>query len=123
MHDYDGEGWNVTGDLEAMKRGNVVYIAEPMEGIQDGNRPMFYAAEEFLQHEGLLVLNPARLPVGMPGKRYMPLCLAMLEQADVIALLPDWLKSKGAYIEQNYAMYQKKDMLFMRNETAVDGDA
>lgn len=44
----------------------------------------------------------------MPKEKYMPICLAMLEQADAICMLDGWEDSDGANIELAYANYQDK---------------
>lgn len=86
----------------------IVYIAGKMTGLPDLGRAAFMAAEEHIANLGHIVLNPARLPEGMPKERYMPICLAMLEQADAIFLLDGWEDSDGANIELAYANYQDK---------------
>lgn len=102
-------GWTVSEeDAKKLTRKAVVYIAGPMTGIEHKNRPAFYSAEEYLQSCGLLVLNPARLPDGMPGERYMPICLELVKQADILARLPGWDSSPGATCENYFALYQGK---------------
>lgn len=86
----------------------IVYIAGPMKGKPDGNKPAFMEAQRQLEEMGCLVLNPAVLPDGMPAGAYMPICLAMLEQADAVYCLPGWVESLGAMIERNLAFYQNK---------------
>lgn len=93
---------------ETNYRHKVVYIAGPMTGLKSANRPAFAEAAETLRSMGYVVLNPAVLPTGMPRERYMPICLAMLEQADIICMLPGWETSGGAQIEYRYAKYQDK---------------
>lgn len=61
-----------------------------------------------LSKRGLIVLNPATLPQGMPNDNYMPICLQMLNAADVLILLNDWDKSVGTNIECKFAQYQDK---------------
>lgn len=87
-----------------------VYIAGPMTGQKDYNRPQFNAAEKYYKNKGFKVLNPAILPDDLPRNAYMPICLAMLEQADAIALLPHFISSMGAVIEHKYANYQGKEV-------------
>lgn len=86
----------------------IVYIAGPMKGIQDQNWTAFAEAEEMLENLGCIVLNPARLPEGMPDDAYMPICIAMVQQADAVYCLPGWTDSLGATTERQYALYQKK---------------
>jgi len=90
----------------------VVYIAGKMMGLPDKGREKFNRAEERLIKKGYVVLNPARLPDGMPLERYMPICLAMLEASDAIYLLDNWEDSFGAKLENQYAVYQDKQTLF-----------
>lgn len=85
----------------------VLYLCGPMTGIPDMNRPAFLVSERDLTVAGFIVLNPARLPVGMDPDQYMPICLAMLQQADGVAMLPECHRSDGARLEIAYADYQK----------------
>ena len=86
----------------------IVYIAGPMKGIKRLNREAFYDAQDMLEDCGYKVLNPAKLPMGMPARAYMPICLQMVEQADVVALMDGWERSEGVKIEKAYAEYQGK---------------
>ena len=84
----------------------VVYIAGPMRGLPDLGRRAFSVAEGCLRARGYAVLNPGNLPEDLPAEAYMPICLAMLREADVIALLPGWENSAGAKIEAAFAHEQ-----------------
>ena len=86
----------------------IVYIAGPMTGLEDNNKPAFWEAEDVLGRLGYKCLNPASLPDGLDAEKYMPICLAMLDAADAVALLDGWERSKGAAIEEAYARYQGK---------------
>lgn len=86
----------------------IVYIAGPMTGQKDYNREAFEQAERELCREGHIALNPGKLPLGMPDYSYMPICMAMLEQAEAIYLLKGWEHSKGAIAEFCYAVSQNK---------------
>ena len=98
------------GELKTTQR--IIYIAGPMAGLKNENRPVFAEAAETLRSMGYVVLNPAVLPTGMPRERYMPICLAMLEQADAIYLLRGWEDSRGAAVEYLLAAYQGKEILY-----------
>lgn len=85
-----------------------VYIAGKMNGLPDKGVAAFAAAEKALKDCGLVVLNPAVLPNGLPGNSYMPICLGMVDAADALVLLPGWEDSPGARLEKAYAEYQHK---------------
>ncbi|SPW34042.1 Uncharacterised protein [Edwardsiella tarda] len=91
---------------------SVVYIAGPMSGIEDFNRPAFHEMAQALRAEGHTVLNPAELPDGLTEAQYMQIGLAMLHCADVIYLLQDWLHSSGARAEKALAEKLGLEMYF-----------
>lgn len=104
---------------------NNVYLAGPMRGITNFNFPAFHKAASLLRQMGYKVFNPAEKDEKKHGKsisqsktgnlkdaeskgfslrealaadtRYI--CL----KADIVALLPDWEKSKGAVAERALA--------------------
>lgn len=94
----------------------IVYIAGKMTGLPDKGRAKFADAAKMLQDKGHIVLNPAELPDGMPGTRYMPICLAMVQAADTVYALDNWKDSNGARIEVRYARYQGKNIVFQEAE-------
>lgn len=88
-----------------------VYIAGPMTGIPEYNRPAFAKAQAVLENAGYTVLNPAVLPDKLPGTAYMPICLAMVQAADAVVLLHGWIDSLGTEIERRFALYQGKPVV------------
>lgn len=98
----------------------IVYIAGPMSGIENYNRDAFAAAEKRLRELGYKVLNPAELPEGLGNERYMPICLAMVQAADVVALLDGAHKSAGARIEALFGEYQGKRVVEYKWLAGVD---
>lgn len=86
----------------------IVYVAGPMTGIENYNRDAFAAAEKRLRELGYKVLNPAWLPTGLAPDMYLPICLHMIEAADVVCTLKGWQLSGGATIEVEYSRYQGK---------------
>lgn len=98
----------------------IVYIAGKIKGIED-YKEKFGRAQEYLEDLGHIVLNPAMLPKGMPEEKYMPICLAMLEQADALFLMDSAVFSEGARVERKFAEYQKKKIFFTKpEETLLD---
>lgn len=89
-----------------------IYIAGPMTGIRDFNRPAFFSAAQLLTERGHAVLNPASLPDGLTESQYMDICLAMLRCADVIYLLDGWENSAGARVEYALADKLGLDIIF-----------
>lgn len=59
------------------------------------------------------MINPARLPEDLPPECYMPICLAMVDQADTIALLPGYENSAGAQVEIAYGAQTNKEIIYM----------
>ncbi|WP_159872284.1 MULTISPECIES: DUF4406 domain-containing protein [unclassified Raoultella] len=80
-----------------------IYIAGPMTGFPEFNRPSFHEAAAVLKSDGHVVLNPATLPDGLSQFEYMDICLAMLRCAHAIYLLHGWELSAGARAEQALA--------------------
>lgn len=79
--------------------GSVIYIAGPMTGLPEYNRPAFHATAALLALGGFRVLNPARQPDGLTWEEYMRRGLEDVQRADALYLLPGWLRSRGARLE------------------------
>lgn len=80
-----------------------IYIAGPMSGLQDFNRPAFHAVAAKLTDRGHTVLNPATLPGGLTQAQYMDICCAMLRCAQTVFMLRGWEQSAGARAERALA--------------------
>ena len=78
-----------------------LYLAGPMTGLPDLNFPAFHAAAAVLRVRGYQVFNPAEL--GFSENEYraaLTACLAWIcAEAEALAVLPGWEKSKGAQAE------------------------
>lgn len=97
----------------------LIYLSGPMTGLPDLGRETFNRAEQELRAKGHNVLNPACLPTDLPESAYLPICMAMLEQAEAIYLLDGWMKSAGAIAEFAYAERQKKRVLGFESPLGV----
>lgn len=83
-----------------------VYISGPMSGMPEHNFPAFHAEAARLRALGYDVVNPAELNPE-PGKTWeecMKVDLRELLDCDLVALLPDWEKSRGARKEMELAL-------------------
>lgn len=81
-----------------------IYIAGKITG-DPKYRDRFRDEAERLEGLGHIVLNPAELPEGMSKAEYMRICLAMIDCADSVFLLPGWQGSPGARLELAYCRY------------------
>ncbi|MGU5544106.1 DUF4406 domain-containing protein [Aeromonas veronii] len=82
----------------------IVYIAGPMSGLPEYNRPAFNTEALHQQQKGHVVLNPVTLPDGLTQQQYMGICIEMVKIADEVIMLPNWVNSQGATAEFHYAM-------------------
>lgn len=89
------------------QKKKVVYIAGRISGVPE-YKEAFARVEEELQSLGLAVLNPARLPSDLGRERAMRICMAMIDEADVVYFRPGWNMSVGAQLEMAYCKYTGK---------------
>lgn len=88
----------------------IAYIAGKITG--DANyRTKFCAAKAMVEKEGYIVLIPSVLPTGMSAADYMRICFAMIDVADVVFFLPDYVNSNGASVEWSYCVYVEKPIV------------
>ncbi len=81
-----------------------IYIAGPMTGLPEFNKPAFHSKADELRSDGYTVLNPAVLPEGLDHHEYMQICLPMVQVANTIYMLKGWEYSKGACMEHDHAL-------------------
>ena len=98
--------------MSKKQRPRVAYIAGAISGVKD-YRERFAREERSLRREGYVVLNPARIPEGMPYRRYLPICLAMVAAAEVVFVLPGSDASRGVAAEVSFAITQGKDVVWL----------
>lgn len=80
----------------------IAYISGRITGDSQYKKK-FANAETVLMNIGYTVFNPARLPEGLEYEQYMFLDFAMIDVSDLVVMLPDWRRSKGAMRERQYA--------------------
>lgn len=93
-----------------------IYIAGKITG-DENYRAKFAAAEKVIASYGDIPLNPAALPEGLSSADYMRICMAMMDSADAVVLLPDWEQSHGATIERALCAYTGKRVLKLGGES------
>lgn len=105
-----------------------VYIAGPMIGYDEFNFPQFFQAERELIGLGHEPLNPAwnngdnleealknAEEGGRTWEEYMRKDIVYLAQADIICVLKDWYKSKGARLEVKLAKALDIPVMILRD--------
>lgn len=92
-----------------------VYIAGKITGDPD-YRAKFKRVEDALREEGHTVINPAVLPAGLDPADYGRICFAMLDSADAVAFLDDYMDSPGATLEHEYSEYTDKKTMHIGDE-------
>lgn len=88
-----------------------VYIAGKINGLLN-YRSVFGEVQSKLENQGHSVMSPAVLGEGFNYNVYMPICLAMLEACDVVYMLSNWVDSRGAKVEHEYAKLQGKSIYY-----------
>lgn len=97
-----------------------VYIAGKITGDQN-YWGKFSRAEDLLESEGFIVINPATLPGGMTSADYMRICISMIDTADIVAFLPDWEESRGAKLEWQFCQYVEKQTMYLSQMSFYTG--
>lgn len=76
------------------------YLAGPMSGHENFNRPRFNEIAAILRDQDFSVWNPAELEVeGDDYNQYMREGLSRLVECHALILIPGWETSKGTKIE------------------------
>lgn len=83
-----------------MKR---IYLSGAMSGLPDMNYPAFNAEAARLRALGFHVENPAENPEQSCWEDYMKVAIRQMLTCDTIAVLHDWGKSRGAWLEVSIA--------------------
>lgn len=88
-----------------------IYLAGPMSGVPDLNRPAFNAKAKEFRDEGHTVLNPASVIAPMRealAEEMEWICL----HAEAMAFLPGWERSYGARAEHALAVALGLQMIY-----------
>jgi hypothetical protein len=88
-----------------------VYIAGQITNCPNYEE-LFDDAKVKYESMGYIVINPAELPGGMSPADYMRICIPMVDTSDIVVFLPNWINSKGAKIENGYADYIGKRIIY-----------
>lgn len=86
---------------------NKIYLAGKITGDNDYYLK-FLKKETHFRNMEKVVLNPAMLPEGMRHEDYMHICLPMIDVADKVYFMSDWVESKGAKMEHDYCIARGK---------------
>ncbi len=97
--------------MNDVKLKQKVYLSGPITGVSD-YRDRFGAIAVELERQGYTVLNPAAIPKGLNYGEYFPICLAMLDAAESVLMIPGWHQSRGACLEHMYAKTVGKDIAY-----------
>lgn len=105
-----------------------LYIAGPMTGHDDYNRPAFHQAAAQLRAAGYHVISPAETPQPTAAPEWADLTRASLKRmldADAIAFLPGCATSRGARLEIHIAAQLGMDprsLAYWLNEPPYDSE-
>ena len=72
----------------------------------------FKAAQDKLEQEGYVVLNPTCLNPKLSYKQLMTICKIMIDVSDAVYMLNGWEQSKGACFENSWAKAQGKEIIY-----------
>ena len=91
-----------------------IYISGKITG-ESNYKELFDEAEKLLEEQGHEVINPAKLDQIYPGfewEDYMQIDMALLRICDAVYMLKNWIHSKGATIEHEYAQQIKRKIFY-----------
>lgn len=103
------------GFFNGMEDQMTIYLAGPMRGIADDNRPAFDAAAAYLRDIGHVVYSPAEhdrelnQPIGVTDgqelKKQILWDLERITEVDCVVLLSGWHRSVGVRLELEMARF------------------
>lgn len=103
-----------------------VYVSGKITGLEPEDYiTRFNEAQEFLEAQGYMVMNPAsamaECTAGFSAEEYLHVCYAMIDVCDAVYVLDNWQTSQGARKELRYASDWRKQIVYQDNRTQEPG--
>jgi len=96
--------------------GKIIYVSAAMTGIKNFNKEAFDFAADILKHMGAkAILLPSILPPGLEYDDYMHIDYAMVDVADIIVVIGNWIESNGSPKEIDRALIQGKEIIHLQH--------
>ena len=89
-----------------------VFLSGEIGNLPDFGRSDFIKWMHTFIDLGYIVLHPGNLPSNLPEEKYIPIALAMIDQADCVFMSPGWANSETAKFELMYAQHLGKEILY-----------
>lgn len=112
-----------TADIQSSTGQPCIYLAGPMTGIEEHNRPAFNHAASDLRFKGYEVINPAenfKGDVTLPYEKYMQLSTVQVAMCDEVWFLDGWEESRGANYEMFLAIMMDKKVKLYPNMVELE---
>jgi len=95
--------------MQLREKNMKVYVAGKITGNENFKKD-FQKAKEQLEKmiPNVSLLNPSDLPSGMSSADYMRICFSMIDTAEVVFFMKNYVESKGALLERQYCTYIRK---------------
>ena len=93
-----------------------VYLAGKITNNPDYYINFLKAEVDVKSKYNCTVLNPAKTVArieGLEHSEYMHICKAMIDVCDTVAFMGNWVDSKGAKIEHDYAEKLGKNIIYL----------
>ena len=105
---------------------SVIYLSGPITGNPD-YETLFNTADKELTADGYNVINPSALDYAIPVRIMtyevlMRIDFMLIDQADILMLLPGWEKSPGCNRELGYAQAKGKTICVYTEEGGHFGE-
>ena len=91
-----------------------IYIAGKITGNPDFEED-FGKVQHKLTKQFHTVLSPCILPVGLEQEEYLHICFSMIDVCEGVMFLNNWVCSKGAKAEHEYAKEKNKKIFYEGN--------